>query len=129
MTTPAYRDAALPVDPRVEDLLSRMTPEGKACQLCSLLRYTTPEPAGERLLTHFGLLAHEAREMARWQNAVQEAAAQTRLGIPVTVSTEPRHAFTHIGIRLPLRRVPTGRPAARHRPPCPGRPAPGPRGT
>ncbi|MFJ7153459.1 glycoside hydrolase family 3 protein [Streptomyces sp. NPDC101118] len=113
MTTPAYRDAALPVDRRVEDLLSRMTLEEKAGQLFhsmltmnpdgtpvtetdgSLLPYSTPELVGERLLTHFNLLGtYGAREMARWQNAVQEMAAQTRLGIPVTLSTDPRHAFT-----------------------------------
>ncbi|MFJ8806349.1 glycoside hydrolase family 3 protein [Streptomyces sp. NPDC102490] len=32
--------------------------------------------------------------MAQWHNTVQELAAGTRLGIPVTVSTDPRHAFT-----------------------------------
>nr|BFE88708.1 hypothetical protein GCM10020093_113090 [Planobispora longispora] len=32
--------------------------------------------------------------MALWHNRLQEMAAGTRLGIPVTVSTDPRHAFT-----------------------------------
>jgi beta-glucosidase len=32
--------------------------------------------------------------MAAWHNRLQEAAAQTRLGIPVTLSTDPRHAFS-----------------------------------
>lgn len=32
--------------------------------------------------------------MALWQNTLQERAATTRLGIPVTVSTDPRNAFT-----------------------------------
>ncbi|MEU9250972.1 glycoside hydrolase family 3 N-terminal domain-containing protein [Streptomyces sp. NPDC048270] len=111
--TPAYKDASLPLDRRVEDLLSRMTLEEKAGQLFhsmlmmnadgspvtetdgSMLPFTTPELIGDRLLTHFNLLgSHGAREMARWQNAVQEMAAATRLGIPVTLSTDPRHAFT-----------------------------------
>ncbi|MFJ4778200.1 glycoside hydrolase family 3 protein [Streptomyces sp. NPDC088762] len=111
--TPAYKDAALPVDRRVEDLLSRMTLEEKAGQLFhsmlmmnpdgtpvtetdgSMLPFTTPELIEGRLLTHFNLLGtYGAREMARWQNAVQEMAASTRLGIPVTLSTDPRHAFT-----------------------------------
>ncbi|MFG2711717.1 glycoside hydrolase family 3 protein [Streptomyces goshikiensis] len=110
---PAYRDAALPVERRVEDLLGRMTLEEKAGQLFhamlmmnadgtpvtetdgSMLPFGTPELIGDRLLSHFNLLGtYGAREMARWQNAVQEMAAATRLGIPVTLSTDPRHAFT-----------------------------------
>ncbi|MFC9298590.1 glycoside hydrolase family 3 protein [Streptomyces sp. NPDC057011] len=110
---PAYKDASLPVDRRVEDLLSRMTLEEKAGQLFhsmlmmnpdgtpvtetdgSMLPFTTPELIEDRFLTHFNLLGtYGAREMAQWQNTVQEMAAATRLGIPVTLSTDPRHAFT-----------------------------------
>ncbi|MFE5678863.1 glycoside hydrolase family 3 protein [Streptomyces erythrochromogenes] len=110
---PEYKDASLPVARRVEDLLSRMTLEEKAGQLFhsmlmmnadgtpvtetdgSMLPLTTPELVEDRFLTHFNLLgSHGAREMARWQNAVQEMAAGTRLGIPVTLSTDPRHTFT-----------------------------------
>ena len=40
--------------------------------------------------------------MARWHNTLQELAASTRLGIPVTLSTDPRHSFTrqprHLGM-------------------------------
>lgn len=112
-TTPDYKDAALPVDRRVEDLLARMTLEEKAGQLFhsmlmmnadgtpvtetdgSMLPFTTPELIENRFLTHFNLLGtYGPREMARWQNAVQEMAAATRLGIPVTLSTDPRHTFT-----------------------------------
>ncbi|MEU2660307.1 glycoside hydrolase family 3 N-terminal domain-containing protein [Streptomyces sp. NPDC007325] len=108
-----YQDAGRPVDERVEDLLSRMTPEEKAGQLFhtiltmnpdgtpvtepddSLARLTTPELIAGRGLTHFNLLgSHGVRELARWHNAVQELAADTRLGIPVSLSTDPRHAFT-----------------------------------
>ncbi|MET9597388.1 glycoside hydrolase family 3 N-terminal domain-containing protein [Streptomyces sp. NPDC006459] len=112
-TKPEYKDAALPVDRRVEDLLARMTLEEKAGQLFhsmlmmnadgtpvtetdgSMLPFTTPELIEDRFLTHFNLLGtYGPREMARWQNAVQEMAADTRLGIPVTLSTDPRHTFT-----------------------------------
>lgn len=111
--TPAYKDASLPVDRRVEDLLSRMTLQEKAGQLFhsmlmmnadgtpvaetdgSMLPFTTSELIEDRFLSHFNLLGtYGAREMARWQNAVQEMAAATRLGIPVTLSTDPRHTFT-----------------------------------
>ncbi|MEU6985106.1 glycoside hydrolase family 3 N-terminal domain-containing protein [Streptomyces sp. NPDC046324] len=108
-----YQDATRPVAERVEDLLSRMTPEEKAGQLFhsmlmmnadgtpvtetdgSMLPFTTPELVEGRHLTHFNLLGtYGAREMALWHNAVQEMAANTRLGIPVSLSTDPRHAFT-----------------------------------
>ncbi|WP_243878903.1 glycoside hydrolase family 3 N-terminal domain-containing protein [Streptomyces sp. KS 21] len=110
---PPYKDAALPVDLRVADLLSRMTLEEKAGQLFhsmlmmnpdgtpvtetdgSMLPFTTPELVRDRFISHFNLLGtYGAREMAQWQNAVQEMASATRLGIPVTLSTDPRHAFT-----------------------------------
>ena len=108
-----YQDATRPVDERVEDLLARMTPEEKAGQLFhtiltmnpdgtpvteaddSTSRFTTPELIAGRGLTHFNLLgSHGPREMATWHNAIQSTAAGTRLGIPVTLSTDPRHAFT-----------------------------------
>ncbi|MET9673977.1 glycoside hydrolase family 3 N-terminal domain-containing protein [Streptomyces sp. NPDC006482] len=108
-----YQDATRPVDERVEDLLARMTPEEKAGQLFhsmlmmnpdgtpvtetdgSMLPLTTPELIEDRQLTHVNLLGtYGAREMALWHNAIQEMAAATRLGIPVSLSTDPRHAFT-----------------------------------
>ncbi|MFD7975609.1 glycoside hydrolase family 3 protein [Streptomyces sp. NPDC059071] len=108
-----YQDPARPAPERVDDLLSRMTLEEKAGQLFhsmltmnpdgapvtetdgSLLPLTTPELIAERGLTHFNLLGtYGARQMATWHNAIQEMAAATRLGIPVTLSTDPRHAFT-----------------------------------
>ncbi|MEV5969109.1 glycoside hydrolase family 3 N-terminal domain-containing protein [Streptomyces sp. NPDC051921] len=108
-----YQDPTRPVPERVEDLLARMTLEEKAGQLFhsmltmnpdgtpvtetdgSLLPFTTPELIVERGLTHFNLLgSHGPREMAEWHNAIQEMAAGTRLGIPVSLSTDPRHAFT-----------------------------------
>ncbi|MEU9704180.1 glycoside hydrolase family 3 N-terminal domain-containing protein [Streptomyces sp. NPDC047981] len=113
MPTHPYQDSTRPVDERVEDLLARMTLQEKAGQLFhsmlmmnadgtpvtetdgSMLPYTTPELIEGRHLTHFNLLGtYGAREMARWHNAVQEMAASTRLGIPVSLSTDPRHAFT-----------------------------------
>ncbi|MFI5802261.1 glycoside hydrolase family 3 protein [Streptomyces sp. NPDC051561] len=108
-----YQDPSLTADQRVDDLLPRMTLEEKAGQMFhdmlmmnadgtlvtetdgSMLPYTTPEMIEGKHLTHFNLLGtYGAREMARWANAVQEMAASTRLGIPVSLSTDPRHSFT-----------------------------------
>ncbi|MFF3583124.1 glycoside hydrolase family 3 protein [Streptomyces mirabilis] len=110
-TTATYRDPHRPVDERVEDLLSRMTLEEKAGQLFhSMLSMNadgtfatdgpfahapTPELIEGRALTHFNLIGqYGVRETAQWVNRVQELAASTRLGIPATLSTDPRHAFT-----------------------------------
>ena len=108
-----YRDPGLPVDARVEDLLARTTLEEEAGLVFHTMLPVGPGgtlpaadpafglPSAEEMvlgrgMNHFNLLgaAPTARELARWHNALQELAAQTRLGIPVTVSTDPRSAFT-----------------------------------
>lgn len=108
-----YQQARRPVAERVADLLRRMTLEEKAGQLFHTMvtmgekgqladdPQRTPGGATarqmvlDRHMTHFNLLgAGSAREMAEWHNRLQEVAAGTRLGIPVTLSTDPRHAFT-----------------------------------
>ncbi len=108
-----YRNAHLAIDERLDDLVARMTLEEKAGQLfCSM---ATVGPGGtlagedpvfgvagvrelveDRHLTHVNILAAPptARELAEWHNRVQELAAATRLGIPVTVASDPRHSFT-----------------------------------
>ena len=110
---PTYRDASLPIAERVESLLSQMTLEEKA----GLFFHTmitmgadgalsdgdpafgipsTDEFVVNREMNHFNLFgtAADAATMASWHNRLQELAASTRLGIPVTISTDPRHAFS-----------------------------------
>ncbi|MBG0829389.1 glycoside hydrolase family 3 C-terminal domain-containing protein [Planomonospora sp. ID67723] len=110
---PPYQDPALPVEERVTDLLERMTLQEKAgLMFHTMLAMNTDgspveDPAAQpggvpttemvqgRLMSHFNLLGGAGpRQMAQWHNRLQEMAAETRLGIPVTVSTDPRHAFT-----------------------------------
>ena len=45
-------------------------------------------------ITHFNLVGSAgARETAAWVNQIQALAAATRLGIPVSLSSDPRHSY------------------------------------
>jgi beta-glucosidase len=111
-----YEDPRLPVEDRVADLLARMTLPEKAGLLFHTMLRAVPdglwEPGPEcddiphdvlatrRLITvahinHFNAAPRiPPLQYARWQNRVQSLAAQTRLGIPVTLSSDPVHGFT-----------------------------------
>jgi beta-glucosidase len=100
-----YEDPRPLVEERVADLLAQMTLEEKAGLLFHQMaplgdrgRFLTPAGAliTTRLLAHFNAFGSaRPREMATWYNDLQTTAAQTRLGIPVTISSDPRHAFSH----------------------------------
>ena len=106
-----YEDPRLPAEERVADLLPRLSLEEKAGLLFHTMigvgeagAHDTPagfspstprEVVTGRLLNHFNVGALPGtRETVRWQNAMQELAEQTPHGIPLTFSTDPRHAFT-----------------------------------
>lgn len=107
-----YEDPRLPVEARVEDLLSQMTLEEKAGMMFhnmismnpdgslvegmgALGPFSTAEMIATRLLNHFNVLrGSDPGLMAQWYNRVQQLAESTRLGIPVTISSDPRHAFS-----------------------------------
>lgn len=112
-TSPLYRHASQPIDERVEDLLKRMTLAEKAGQLFQDMITMGPGGAlseasstfgiegteqlvGNKLMTHFNLLGsvNDVRSTAEWQNRLQRRALETRLGIPITLSTDPRNHFT-----------------------------------
>ena len=106
-----YEDPRLSADERAADLVARMSLEEK----CGLMFQTVIEVGeeGELLeapgrisksptttvvrgkhLSHFNVHAiRSARQAAVWNNNLQALAAQTPHGVPVTVSTDPRHAF------------------------------------
>lgn len=106
-----FEDPRLPVAERVEDLLGRLSLEEKA----GLLFHTVIEAGADgtvkeapgdisksptsvvvtqKHLSHFNVHAlHDARMAARWHNNLQLIAESTPHGIPVTISTDPRHAF------------------------------------
>ncbi|MDR7184536.1 beta-glucosidase [Microbacterium trichothecenolyticum] len=108
-----WLDASLPVEERVELLLAEMTVEEKAGLFFQTM--IVMGEAGElsegdsafgipanreyvvgRHMNHFNLLgvAPKASDIAAWHNKLQELAASTRLGIPVSISTDPRHSFS-----------------------------------
>ncbi|MET4591639.1 glycoside hydrolase family 3 N-terminal domain-containing protein [Arthrobacter sp. 754] len=97
-----FQDAALPVAQRAADLLSRLSLEDKAgVMFHDILPFaagTGPahELIGKRRLNHFNILgaALNARDLADWHNSLQEIALATGPGIPITLSTDPRHAYT-----------------------------------
>ena len=106
-----YEDHRRPIEERIEDLLSQMTIEEKvgmmfqpmiACTQDGDLIEQKPEfvstqPTSElvvgRQIKHFNTIsAFTPRKMARWYNRLQKMAERTRLGIPVSISTDPRHS-------------------------------------
>ncbi len=108
-TLDPYEDRRNPVSLRVDDLLARMTLEEKAGllfhtfvvlgrdgELASPLNPLNLLPVEaalfEKKMSFFNLFWIESiRETARWHNTVQRLAERTRLGIPVTFSSDPRH--------------------------------------
>jgi beta-glucosidase len=107
----AYEDRRRPVEERVADLLGQMTLEEKVGMLFQPMIACTQEgdltekkpafvnrvPTSElvvgRQIRHFNITNSVAPgKMARWHNQLQKMAERTRLGIPVSVSSDPRHA-------------------------------------
>jgi beta-glucosidase len=113
-----YEDSRKPVDARVNDLLSQMTLEEKAGTMFfmmismkkdgsvsekpsisdpfSFLVPGTSKMMFMKHLNHFNILYGTGRrEMANWNNNIQKLAERTRLGIPVTIGTDPRNHFSN----------------------------------
>ena len=103
-----FEDPRLPPADRARDLLGRLSLPEKVGLLFHtvieagpgrIAKSGTREVVLERYLNHFNVhhLA-DAASAARWANALQQLAEQTPHGIPVTISTDPRHgADTNAG--------------------------------
>lgn len=108
-----YEDSRLPVEERVADLLGQMTLEEKAGLLFHSMIGMNPDGTlqegpgrfgppvftsqivGEQKINHFNALqVAEPGLMSAWYNRLQRLAESTRLGIPVTISSDPRHSFS-----------------------------------
>ncbi|KAM0549451.1 hypothetical protein ACHAPJ_009437 [Fusarium lateritium] len=109
----SYEDPDLPIPVRVNDLINRMTLEEKSGLLFHAMiipgedgslsdghpEFSVPgtqELVVGKLINHFNLLGPvvDVRETAEWYNKVQRLAVEgTRLGIPITLSTDPRNHY------------------------------------
>ncbi|WP_345320712.1 glycoside hydrolase family 3 N-terminal domain-containing protein [Candidatus Villigracilis proximus] len=108
-----YEDPRQPIDARVNDLLKQMTLEEKAGLLFingAVINEDSsiedkPDSPGfaqaavtqmtHRHMNHFNLWQIPgAQIVASWYNKLQRFAEQTRLGIPVTIASDPRNHFT-----------------------------------
>ena len=106
-----YEDARLTPEERADDLVGRLSVTEKA-GLCfqDMLAVGSADAlddsgpygaapaflAGDLLLNHFNLHGMpEPADAVRWQNAMQDLAAATPHGIPITFSSDPRHGFSN----------------------------------
>ena len=115
----SYEDRFAPMEARVEDLLGQMNLEEKAGTLFVNMIGTTPkgepmetpvlstdiivtassmflpsnsEMIARKKMNSFNILASlDADLMAKYNNTIQKMAERTRLGIPITIATDPRH--------------------------------------
>ncbi len=111
----AYEDWRLSPDTRVADLIARMTLREKAGTMMhgnlpgvgpsgaigfSTQGYALPQAgeliSGQAITSFITRIAVSPSIMAEQNNVVQSIAEQGRLGIPLTISTDPRNHFQYI---------------------------------
>ncbi len=112
-----YEDALQPVESRIDDLLKQMTLEEKAGMMfINGARINDDgsiedKPSGdgifssapnalnlmkEKKMNHFNLWAVPGvKATAKWYNLMQKAAEAERLGIPITIASDPRNHFSN----------------------------------
>lgn len=112
-----YEDVNQPIERRIDNLLSQMNIEEKAGMMfingtlintdgtiekqAGATGFAAMLPSPRELIegskmNHFNYWqAPGTREMAMGYNAIQKVAEDTRLGIPVTIASDPRHYFSN----------------------------------
>ena len=114
-----YENPNADIDERVDDLVAQMSLEEKAGSMYVTMIGTTPDgepletpvlstnpinimmsfalPSNSEMIARkkmnsFNILASlDADKMAGYNNTIQKMAERTRLGIPITIATDPRH--------------------------------------
>ena len=112
-----YEDSRKPVDDRVSDLLSQMTLEEKAGTMFitmvginkdgsvnekpslrdpfSLLEEGASKMLFMKHMNHLNILTGAGKKaMAEWYNNLQKLEEKSRLGIPVSIASDPRNHFS-----------------------------------
>jgi beta-glucosidase len=113
-----YEDSRQPQENRVNDLLSQMNLEEKAGlmfippiamrkdgsisekpalnDIFSFMSEGTSRMLFGKNINHFNIFfGTTKREMATWYNNLQKLAERTRLGIPVSIASDPRNSFSN----------------------------------
>jgi len=110
-----YEDSRRDMGDRVEDLLSQMTLQEKVglmwhppigvgrrgeilgrLSIRAFNMVSTWDVLVNKKINHYNLyMIPGARNLAEWHNKLQKIAEQTRLGIPVTISSDPRHGIVN----------------------------------
>jgi beta-glucosidase len=106
-----YEDSRLDIDKRVADLLGQMTLEEKVGLMFSPIIGLRPDGSPvedqsfysqigsseailKKHINHIGNFIPQPPEIiAAWNNNIQKLAEKTRLGIPVTIYSDPRHGI------------------------------------
>jgi len=109
-----YEDSRAPIRERVEDLLAQMTLEEKAGLMFitmiaagadgevmevpsltdpfSIILGANSTVVVKKKMNHFNLLMTPPPDLlVKWHNNIQKMAERTRLGIPITIASDPRH--------------------------------------
>jgi len=113
-----YEDIRCPQEERVNDLLLQMNLEEKAGMMFhqmvsmkkdgnisdkptlndpfSFMGTGTSEMLFSKKMNHLNILTGTGKkQMAEWYNRLQKLAERTRLGIPVTIASDPRNSFSN----------------------------------
>ncbi|MBI5305278.1 MAG: glycoside hydrolase family 3 C-terminal domain-containing protein [Chloroflexi bacterium] len=108
----SYKDATLPIEQRVDDLLAQMTLEEKVAQLCCvmprmLIGEQVPDPAlmikhmanGLGRMAQFSMIfVDNPEQIAEFANRIQKFVLEnTRLGIPLMFQNEALNGFVAVG--------------------------------
>ena len=103
-----YEDKSQSIDDRVNDLITQMSIEEKAGSIfIDITKVTfegsessgfasflpeTVESINNLKMNHFNIIdSFEPIKMLEWYNNIQKVAEESRLGIPITIASDPRH--------------------------------------